>query len=242
MPATLVSSSDTEVTVPFTVRLGRSMLDNEVALQCALNEAGTLATQKVLEAFDADGAPLQVGGRRMTSRGRIAKTYQTPYGEVTVARHLYQPAGGGRTYCPLDHDARIVVASTPHFARTLSCKYAEMSGVRRVLFDLEQNHSRRLSLGVVQDVADAVATVARSDGGNTRAVRPRRSAEAYHVRRGEPRAWQSQFFCGVRAGNQPRPRCVPDRHARGTGRWGGKQLDVSHRAYRRANARFLSRE
>ena len=48
MPATLVSSSDTEVTVPFTVRLGRSMLDNEVALQCALNEAGTLATQKVL--------------------------------------------------------------------------------------------------------------------------------------------------------------------------------------------------
>ena len=29
-----------------------------------------------------------------------------------------------------------------------------------MLFDLEQNHSRRLSLGVVQDVADAVATVA----------------------------------------------------------------------------------
>ena len=52
------------------------------------------------------------------------------------------------------------VASTPHFARMLSCKYAEMSGVRRVLLDLEQNHGRRLSLGVVQDVADAVATVA----------------------------------------------------------------------------------
>ena len=70
MAATLVSSSDTEVTVQFTVRLGRSMLDNEVALQQALNEAGILATQKALEAFDADGT-------------------------VTVARHLSQPGGGG---------------------------------------------------------------------------------------------------------------------------------------------------
>jgi len=160
MVATVVSFSDTEVTVQVSVRLGRSMLDNEVAIQQSLNEAGMAVTQKALEAFDADGAPIQVGRVRMTSRGRIPKSYQTPYGEVTVARHLYQPGGGGRTYCPLDHDARIVIASTPHFARMLSCKYAEMSGVRRVLLDLEQNHGRRLSLGVVQDVADAVATVA----------------------------------------------------------------------------------
>jgi len=36
--------------------------------------------------------------------------------------------------------------------------------VRRVLLDLEQNHGRRLSLGVVQDVADAVATKHRGKG------------------------------------------------------------------------------
>ena len=88
MVAMIVSSSDTDVTVQLTVRLGRSMLDNEAAIQQALNEAGTLVTQKALEAFDADGAPIQVGGVRMTSRGRIAKSYQTPYGEVTVPRHL----------------------------------------------------------------------------------------------------------------------------------------------------------
>jgi len=32
----------------------------------------------------------------MTSKGKIAKTYQTPYGDVRVERHVYQGGLGGR--------------------------------------------------------------------------------------------------------------------------------------------------
>ena len=159
MPATIQHVSETEVVLEVRVPLGRSMLDNEKAIQQALNEAGNLATGKALEAFDADGAPIQVGGVRMTSRGQLPKEYQTPYGSVVVRRHVYQPGGGGRTYVPLEYDARIVITSTPFFTRILSHKYADIPGISRVLVDLEQNHGRRVAPGVVQRVADAVATI-----------------------------------------------------------------------------------
>jgi hypothetical protein len=50
----------------------------------------------------------------MANKGarREEKAYQTPYGEVVVARHVYQSAGGGKTYCPMERNTRIVVTST----------------------------------------------------------------------------------------------------------------------------------
>jgi hypothetical protein len=158
MPATVQHISETEVVLEVRVPLGRSMLDNEKAIQQALNEAGNLATGKALEAFDADGAPIEVGGVRLTSRGQLPKEYQTPYGSVVVRRHVYQRSGSA-TYVPLEHGARIVISSTPFFARVLSHKYADIPGVSRVLADLEQNHGRRVAPGVVQRLADAVATI-----------------------------------------------------------------------------------
>ena len=49
----------------------------------------------------------------MTSHGQMPKEIQTPDGSVAVKRHVYQPAGGGRTYIPLDGAACIVVTSAP---------------------------------------------------------------------------------------------------------------------------------
>jgi hypothetical protein len=72
---------------------------------------------------------------------------------------VYQSPQGGPTYCPLDRDARIVVSSTPRFAKVVSHKYAEFSSPR-VHIDLEANHGRVVSRCLIQDIADAVAAAA----------------------------------------------------------------------------------
>src|SRR5829696_4629216 len=159
MPAAIVARSESGFTIQVEIPYGSSMLDAEEVLQQRLNEAGTLATAEVLQRFDADGSPISVGDTKLTSKGKLVKEYQTPYGVAPVERHVYQSSRGGKTYCPLDRDARIVVSSTPKFAKMVSHKYAEF-GSARVTKDLAENHGRTVARCFVQDVADAVATVA----------------------------------------------------------------------------------
>src|SRR3954452_9342477 len=115
MSATIITRQENSVTIQVEVPLSRSMLDTEEAIQQALNEAGALATAEALKQFDTDGSPIQFGATRWTSKGQEPKTYQTPYGEATVARHVYQTGEGGTTFCPLQRDARIILTSTPRF-------------------------------------------------------------------------------------------------------------------------------
>ena len=159
MPAAIAARSESGFTVQIEVPYGSSMLDAEEVLQQRLNEAGTLATAEVLRRFDADGSPIQVGDTKLTSKGKLVKEYQTPYGVAPIERHVYQSSRGGKTYCPLDRNARIVGSSTPKFAKMVSFKYAEF-GSPRVIRDLAENHGRPVARCVVQNVADAVAAVA----------------------------------------------------------------------------------
>lgn len=159
MSAQVTQVSPNEVVLEVRVALGSSMLENEEAIQTALNEAGNLATGKALEAFDTDGTPIEVGGVRLRVRAKMPKEFQTPYGSVVVERNVYQRGTGGRVYIPLDLAARIVVTSTPKLAKMLSHKYAALPGVSKVVEDLEQNHGRHVAPGTIQHVADAVATV-----------------------------------------------------------------------------------
>jgi len=159
MPAAIVARTAAAFTVQVEIHYASSMLDFEEAIQQGLNEAGVLATTEALRRFDADGSPIQVGDTRLTSKGKLVKEYQTPYGVAPVERHVYQSSRGGRTYCPLDREARIVVSSTPKFAKMVSHKYAEF-GSARVIKDLAENHGRTVARCFVQDVTDAVATVA----------------------------------------------------------------------------------
>jgi hypothetical protein len=161
MPATIVERQETSVTIQIQVSLGRSMLDTEEAIQGALNEAGVLATGEALKQFDTDGSLLVLGSTRWTSKGQEPKDYQTPYGAVSVPRHVYQTGEGGTTFCPLERDARIVLTSTPRFAKQVSSKYGEGPGAR-VVKDLAQNHGRAVSLAFVQDTAAAVAAVVQA--------------------------------------------------------------------------------
>src|SRR5881227_1077240 len=159
MNATIIARSPTSFTVQVEVPYNDSMLGFEEALQDRLNEAGVVATAEGLQQFDTDGSPITVRPVRLTTKGRVEKDYQTPYGVATLARHVYQSPQGGPTYCPLDRDARIVVTSTPRFAKVLSHKYAEFSSPRAQV-DLRENHGRAVSRCLIQDVADAVAAAA----------------------------------------------------------------------------------
>jgi hypothetical protein len=159
MNAAIVRRTDAGFVLQVEVPYRDSMLDAEDAIQDALNEAGVLATEEALRRFDTDGQPIQLGATKLTSMGRVDKQYQTPYGVAALARHVYQSSRGGKTHCPLDQDARIVVSSTPRFARIIAHKYAEF-GAARVTTDLAENHGRKVARAFVQDVADAVATVA----------------------------------------------------------------------------------
>lgn len=95
----------------------------------------------------------------MTSKGLVRKQYQTPYGVAEIARHVYQTSEGGTIFCPLDKDARVIVSSTPRFAKQISHKFSEMASTQ-VQKDLSQNHNREVARSYLQNVADAVGTIA----------------------------------------------------------------------------------
>jgi hypothetical protein len=122
MTRTITPNNDGTMTVCFTFKPGSSMLESERNLQSAANGALSEATGACLERFDTDGEPIVVGATRLTSKGRLSKLYQTPYGEVSVARHVYQSSRGGRTYCPMEQGARVFRTATPLFAKQAAFK------------------------------------------------------------------------------------------------------------------------
>lgn len=159
MAAKVVSRTDDMVTVQIQIPLCKSMLDCETAIQNGLNEAGVVATGAALSRFDTDGTPIVLGSVKFTSKGKVSKGYQTPFGEATIERHVYQSSKGGRIYCPLESAARVVSTSTPKFAKMLSSKYADL-GSYRVMKDLEENHGRKVVRSYVQNIAELVGLVA----------------------------------------------------------------------------------
>lgn len=156
MAVSVIEETKDTVTLQITVQFNRSMMESESRIQDALNEAGAVATGKLLKRFDTDGSPLTFGSVRLTSKGLMPKTYQTPYGEIPIERHVYQTAKGGKTYCPLEKDARIIITSTPRFAMQISHKMAEMTA-SGVVDDLKMNHNRPILKRFVQDLSEAVS-------------------------------------------------------------------------------------
>ena len=161
MSASLIEVKGNRVKVELTVELSRSMLDTEEAIQVALNEAGCIASREALRYFDTDGSPIRIGPEIWRTKGQQPKCYQTPYGEVELERHVYQRSGGGATYCPLEREARIVITSTPRFARQVSSKFAQ--GVaREVQRDLAENHARPVAVSYLQRLSEAIGTVVQA--------------------------------------------------------------------------------
>ena len=161
MLSEIIKTSENSVTIQVTIPLTADMLSTEEAIQCGVNQAGNLATQYALSRFDTDGSPIEVDGKKYTSKGSFSKTYQCSFGEFELCRYVYQSNQGGRTYCPLDNDARILVYSTPKFAQMVSGKYSQLSAIH-VQRDLEENHARIISRPYIQNISRAVGEVASS--------------------------------------------------------------------------------
>jgi len=149
------------VTVEVKVDISGSMLNAEEAILSAFNEASCLVTGEALKRFDTDGSPITLGGIKWTSKDQEPKIYQTPYGEVEVARHVYQTSKGGQIFCPLDRDARIVVTSTPRFAKMVSNKFGNGASTWAKK-DLAENHGRSVARSYLQNLAEAVGSVAQA--------------------------------------------------------------------------------
>lgn len=158
MGAKIVEKNADGFTITITIPHATSMLAFEENIQKAVNDVGRVSTQEALTHFDTDGSPLVIGNQKLFSKGKEPKRYQTPYGPTTVNRHCYQSSSGGKTFCPLEQAARIVLTSTPKFAKMISSKYADL-GASRVLADMVQNHGRNLTRSQVQNIAEAVGAV-----------------------------------------------------------------------------------
>jgi hypothetical protein len=137
------------------------MLDTEINIQKGLNEVGCIASKEALKYLDTDGSPLKIGEETWKSKGEQPKEYQTPYGEVIVNRHVYQRSIGGKTYCPLEREARIIITSTPLFAKQVSSKMSGMAG-KEVKNDLAENHDRKVALSYIQRLSEAVGSIVQA--------------------------------------------------------------------------------
>ena len=161
MSAKLIRVEGRTVKIELTIELSESMLDSEIKIQEGLNEAGCIAAREALRHFDRDGSAIEMGGKMWRTKGQQAKAYQTAYGEVVVERHVYQSAGGGKTYCPMEKEARIVVTSTPMFAKQISSKIA-YGAAREVQRDLRENHGREVALSYIQRLSEAVGSIVQA--------------------------------------------------------------------------------
>ncbi len=161
MAVKIISTDNSELVLEVSIPLGTAMLAGEQDIEQALNEAGALASGELLKRFDTDGSAIQIGATKLTTKGLVEKTYQTPYGETRIERHVYQSPKGGSTYCPLESHARMINGGTPKLAKMLSHKYSKLS-VDEVKTDLQSNHGRSLSRGYIQKVSEMVGTLSQA--------------------------------------------------------------------------------
>ncbi len=161
MKANIVSRSKKSFKVEIEVKYSSNMLEAEELIQQALNKGGEIATQEAIKVHDTDGSPIIVCGAKFTTKGKETKEFQTPYGPINVERHVYQSSQGGKTYAPMDVNARIINTSTPKFAKIISSKYSNDAapGVQRDLFD---NHGRTVALSFIKNTVDAVGSIAEA--------------------------------------------------------------------------------
>ena len=122
MKTTVVSHQGGTVRLQIDIDMSGSMLAVEEGIQDAVHDLGRVATGLALEQFDTDGSPLMTGPVKWPGRCRNPKTYQTPYGGVSVGRNGYQTSKGGKVFVPLEDKARLIRCATPRFARMLSSK------------------------------------------------------------------------------------------------------------------------
>jgi hypothetical protein len=131
----------------------------EETLAKVFSEGERKAIGAGLAHFDTKGQPLMMQGEKWTVQGRYKKVVETPAGPINVERYVYQTSAGGKTFCPSDQSAGLIMSSTPRLAKLVAAKTAEMNATATTR-DLELSHQRKASPSFVQDLAVAVSALA----------------------------------------------------------------------------------
>ncbi len=152
MAAKIIRKEGKKLIIEITIDFEDSMLDSEEAIQAVVNEAGNLATEEALKQFDTQGEPIEIEGKPWRSKGQEEKFFQTPYGEIQCARHVYHHHGRGKTFCPLEQAARIIGSSTPRFAKQVGIKMACKAALE-VQHDLLECQGRKVSVSFLQNLS-----------------------------------------------------------------------------------------
>jgi len=71
---------------------------------------------------------------------------------------VYQNSRGGKTYVPLEIEARIIRDASPRLAKQVSSKYSN-SSAKKVQMDLNDNHARHISQDYIQNLAQEVGVI-----------------------------------------------------------------------------------
>jgi len=161
MPVTNVQKNNGMVEITLSVKLDGSMLEMEEALQDSLNEAGCAVMEQALESFDTDGSPIKIADTKFSCKGRFKQAYETPYGKAHVQRHIYQTSKGGRTFCPLEYNANLVLNSTPRYAKIIAGKYSRM-GADTLRRDLLESNGRQISRDYVMKIGNFIGALAQA--------------------------------------------------------------------------------
>jgi len=77
MKAKIVKEEGDKITVQVEIELKGEMLEMEEHIQEMVNEVGLAATLKALSKFDTQGEPIEVKGKRMTSKSKRPKKNST---------------------------------------------------------------------------------------------------------------------------------------------------------------------
>ena len=132
MKPKIVKEENDKITLQIQINLNGTMLEMEDCIQQAVNKLGCLATKRAIKKFDTHGEDIFAlsGDISWRSKKKLAQTYQTPYGDVLIKRHLYQTDQGNRTFCPMENDAQIDLTSTPKLSKMLSSEFIEQDDTR----------------------------------------------------------------------------------------------------------------
>jgi len=154
----------------------------ELQVQKLVAAIGQELTKELMAGQDEMAWRIEVGGRFYYKKGTPSLGhYKTLYGDIAVARHLYQTAQGGETMCPMERNCQMerFGSATPLLAQVIAFKVSAMTA-SDVALDLKKCHRVAAAPSYIAETAQAVGQIA-ADKKETWELRPTGPAAAVRV-------------------------------------------------------------
>ena len=82
--AQIIRANGNQITIEHTFNLSGDMLEVEESILRSCNDIGRLATKEKLSRYDTDGGLIKIGPIFISSKGKVEKMYETPYGTISL--------------------------------------------------------------------------------------------------------------------------------------------------------------